>query len=65
MIETRKVYKRDDVQIEVVYDTGTLSKIYLGVHTAQESFEVNLDRRDLPHLNHMVKEAFNQTNTTR
>ncbi|MFD5697868.1 hypothetical protein [Streptomyces lasiicapitis] len=57
MIETRETYTRADVQIEVVYDSGSISSVYLGIHTKTESFEVNLDRQDLPALNRMLGNA--------
>ncbi|GGX08353.1 hypothetical protein [Streptomyces noursei] len=61
MIETRETYTRAAVQIEVVYDNGSISGVYLGIHTESESFEVNLDRQDLPALNRMLGNAADNT----
>ncbi|MFI6684947.1 hypothetical protein [Streptomyces sp. NPDC050485] len=61
MIETRETYTREDIQIEVVYDSGTISNVYIGIHAKNESFEVNLDRQDLPSLNRMLGNAFKNT----
>lgn len=61
MIETRHQYHREDVVIEVVYDDGVTTSIYLGIHTKGESFEVNIDRQDHAALLDMLTDAFNTT----
>ncbi|WP_327377695.1 hypothetical protein OG393_29340 [Streptomyces sp. NBC_01216] len=58
MIETRHQYSREDVGIEVVYDTGETSSLYLGIRTKTESFEVNIDRQDFPALLEMLNDAY-------
>ncbi|MEU1071531.1 MULTISPECIES: hypothetical protein [unclassified Streptomyces] len=58
MIETRHQYHREDVAIEVVYDSGVTTSVYLGIHTKGESFEVNIDRQDYPALLDMLNDAF-------
>ncbi|MFD9561492.1 hypothetical protein [Streptomyces sp. NPDC059994] len=47
--------------IEVVYDDGVTTSIYLGIHTKGESFEVNIDRQDHAALLDMLNDAFNTT----
>ncbi|AYG79971.1 hypothetical protein DWB77_02090 [Streptomyces hundungensis] len=61
MIETRQVHSRADVKIEVVHDSGRTSAVYLGVHTDEGSFEVNIDRQDFPFLMHMLNTTYTDT----
>ncbi|MFD7162752.1 hypothetical protein [Streptomyces violascens] len=57
MMETTHRYQRGDVDIQVIYDDGTLNPIYLGIHTPVESFEVNIDRQDIGSVHRMLLAA--------
>lgn len=57
MMETTLKYQRGDVDVQVIYDDGTLSPIYLGIHTPAESFEVNIDRQDIGSVYRMLLAA--------
>ncbi|MEH6373718.1 hypothetical protein V7793_05065 [Streptomyces sp. KLMMK] len=57
MMETTLKYQRGDVDVQVIFDDGTLSPIYLGVHTPDESFEVNIDRQDIGAIHRMLLAA--------
>ncbi|MGK5626975.1 hypothetical protein [Streptomyces sp. URMC 123] len=57
MMETTLKYQRGDVEIQVIYDDGTLSPVYLGIHSPAESFEVNIDRQDISAVHRMILAA--------
>ncbi|MFD9563410.1 hypothetical protein [Streptomyces sp. NPDC059994] len=57
MIETRHHYDRDDIVFDVIYDSGTISPVYLGLHNAADSAEFNIDRQDLPKVIEMLTAA--------
>ncbi|MGW5397780.1 hypothetical protein [Streptomyces sp. NRRL F-2580] len=57
MIETRHNYGRHDTVCDVIYDSGTISPVYLGLHNATESAEFNIDRQDLPKVIEMLTAA--------
>ncbi|MEV8022523.1 hypothetical protein AB0O76_40775 [Streptomyces sp. NPDC086554] len=59
MIETHHKYDREDIAIEVIYDSGSISPIYLGLHDKDESAEFNVPRQDLPRLVEMLTAALN------
>ncbi|MFE3579424.1 hypothetical protein [Streptomyces vinaceus] len=57
MIETRHQYDRGDITFHVIYDSGPISPVYLGLHEGADSAEFNIDRQDLPRLIEMLTAA--------